>query len=43
MAKQVKLSEQIIPKYHKTFNDTKYTHKIFTSRKSRYEVIKTVE
>ena len=29
--KQVKLSEQIIPKYHKTFNDTKYTHKIFTS------------
>lgn len=29
--KQVRLSQQIIPKYHKTFNDKKYTHKIFTS------------
>ena len=29
--KQIRLSEQIIPKYYKTFNDTKYTHKIFTS------------
>lgn len=29
--KQIRLSEQIIPKYYKTFNDTKHTHKIFTS------------
>lgn len=29
--KQVRLSEQIIPKYHSTFNNKKYTHKIFTS------------
>ena len=29
--KQVRLSEQIIPKYHATFKDKKYTHKIFTS------------
>lgn len=29
--KQVRLSDLIIPKYHPSFNDTKYTHKIFTS------------
>lgn len=29
--KQVRLSEQIIPKYYSTFKDKKYTHKIFTS------------
>ena len=29
--RQIRLSEQIITKYYKTFNDTKYTHKIFTS------------
>lgn len=29
--KKVKLSDLIIPKYHDTFNDTKYMHKIFTS------------
>ena len=29
--RQIRLSEQIIPKYHKTFNNKKYTHKIFTS------------
>lgn len=29
--KKVKLSDILIPKYHSTFNDTKYTHKIFTS------------
>mgnify|MGYP004507525349 FL=1 len=28
---QVKLSDIIIKKYHSTFNDIKYTHKIFTS------------
>lgn len=31
MTSQVKLSEQIIPKYYGTFNDIKHTHKIFTS------------
>ena len=31
MAKIVRLSEQIIPKYWATFNSTDYTHKIFTS------------
>ncbi len=29
--KQIRLSEQIIPKYHSTFNDIRHTHKIFTS------------
>lgn len=29
--KQVRLSQQIIPKYHKTFHSKKHTHKIFTS------------
>lgn len=29
--KQIRLSQQIIPKYHKTFHNKKYTHKIFTS------------
>ena len=29
--KQIKVSDLIIKKYHKTFNSTKYTHKIFTS------------
>jgi PBSX family phage terminase large subunit len=29
--KIIKLSDLIIPKYHSTFNDTKYMHKIFTS------------
>lgn len=29
--KTIKLSEQIIPKYYDTFNDTSYIHKIFTS------------
>ncbi len=29
--KQVRLSEQIIAKYYSTFNNIKYTHKIFTS------------
>lgn len=31
MMQRIRLSEQIIPKYHKTFNNKKYTHKIFTS------------
>lgn len=31
ICKTVKLSELIIPKYHDTFNDTSYVHKIFTS------------
>lgn len=31
ICKTVKLSELIIPKYHGTFNDTSYVHKIFTS------------
>ncbi len=29
--KQIRLSDEIIPKYYSTFNDKKYTHKIFTS------------
>lgn len=29
--KQVRISDLIIKKYHSTFNDTKHTHKIFTS------------
>lgn len=29
--KKIKLSDIIIPKYHDTFNDTSYMHKIFTS------------
>lgn len=29
--KQVRLSEQIIPAYYRTFHDTKHVHKIFTS------------
>ncbi len=29
--RQIKLSDLIIPKYYNSFNDTRYTHKIFTS------------
>lgn len=29
--RKVRLSDILIPKYHSSFNDTKYTHKIFTS------------
>lgn len=29
--KQIRLSDLIIPKYHSTFKDKRYTHKIFTS------------
>ena len=31
MMRRVKLSDILIKKYHSSFNDTKYTHKIFTS------------
>lgn len=45
--KVIKLSDLIIPKYHSTFNDIKYMHKIFTSgragTKSSRGAIKAIE
>lgn len=45
--KIIKLSDLIIPKYHSTFNDIKYMHKIFTSgragTKSSRGAIKAIE
>lgn len=45
--KVIKLSDLIIPKYHLTFNDIKYMHKIFTSgragTKSSRGAIKAIE
>jgi len=45
--KIVRLSDLIIPKYHSTFNDIKYMHKIFTSgragTKSSRGAIKAIE
>lgn len=45
--KVIRLSDLIIPKYHSTFNDTKYMHKIFTSgragTKSSRGAIKAVD
>lgn len=45
--KIIKLSDLIIPKYHPTFNDIKYMHKIFTSgragTKSSRGAIKAIE